>query len=92
MDVKRSSKRKVLMGAQIRAARALIGWSASELAEKAQIGISTLRRAENGDGALTITIANQAAILRALEDAGVTLLDQGARGPGVRLAKPLQEA
>jgi hypothetical protein len=37
-----------------------------------------------------MTIANNLAIRRALESAGVEFIDENGGGPGVRLRKPLQ--
>ena len=41
----------MISGAQVRAARALLGWTAKELARKAGVGISTVQRIENADWA-----------------------------------------
>ncbi|MCJ8141640.1 transcriptional regulator [Ancylobacter sp. A5.8] len=76
---------KVLTGAQIRAARGLIRWSAEKLATEARLGVATVRRAEGADGAPSITDANGNAIQRALESAGVIFIEQNGNGPGVRL-------
>ena len=78
-----------ITGAQLRAARALIRWRAEDLADAAKIGVATVRRAEGQDGPLSMTAANEAAIRRALEDAGVLFEGDGENvegGPGVRLA------
>lgn len=77
----------MITGAQIRAARGLIRWSADTLAEKSKLGVATIRRAESIDGAPTITEANLAAIRAALESAGVEFIAENGGGPGVRLAK-----
>ncbi len=73
--------------AQLRAARALVNWTAKDVAERAQIGVATVRRAELAQGALGITAANEAAIRRALEGAGVIFVAENGEGPGVRLRK-----
>jgi transcriptional regulator with XRE-family HTH domain len=77
----------VITGAQMRAARALLRWSADELAAAARLGVATIRRAESVDGAPNSTEANLAAIRAALEAAGVIFLEDGdvAGGPGVAL-------
>ncbi len=78
-----------IVGAQIRAGRALVGWSADDLAEKARVGVATVRRAETGQRATTP--ANLDAIRRALQAAGVEFLSEGDYagngGPGVRLRR-----
>ncbi|WP_306030733.1 transcriptional regulator [Stappia sp. MMSF_3263] len=76
-----------MTGAQIRAARALIRWSARDLASAANIGIATVRRAEAEDGLPTTTTANLRAIRFSLEAAGVEFLPENGGGPGVRLAR-----
>jgi|UniRef100_UPI0031018639 transcriptional regulator with XRE-family HTH domain len=79
---------KVITGAQIRAARGLVRWSADDLAAAAQIGISTVRRAEADNGSPPITIANLKAIQLALESAGVEFIPENGGGAGVRFSKP----
>jgi hypothetical protein len=74
-----------LTSAQIRAARALIRWSAEELARHSVVSVTTIRRAELMPSATTLTRANDQAIRRALENAGVEFIDAEKGGPGVRL-------
>jgi hypothetical protein len=77
-----------LSGGQIRAGRALLRWSAEDLAKQALVGVNTIRRAEASDGPTTLTGANEAAIRRALEGGGVEIIEANGGGPGVRLRKP----
>jgi hypothetical protein len=79
--------REFLWGAQIRAARALLNWTAADLAVKASLGLNTIRRAEAVDGKTALTAANELAIRRVLEDAGVEFIGENGGGPGVRLQK-----
>jgi ribosome-binding protein aMBF1 (putative translation factor) len=76
-----------LTSAQIRAARALLRWSAEELARETAIGVTTIRRAELTDSETSMTAANDLAVRRALEMAGVEFIDENGGGPGVRLRK-----
>jgi ribosome-binding protein aMBF1 (putative translation factor) len=76
-----------LTGAQIRSARALLRWSAQDLANHSSLGVNTIRRAEATDDATSLTTANDLAIRRALEAAGVEFIDENGGGPGARLAK-----
>jgi transcriptional regulator with XRE-family HTH domain len=76
---------KPLAGAQIRAARALLHWSAEDLAREAALGLATIRRAENSENGTSMTAANDLAVRRALEAAGVQFIDENGGGPGVRL-------
>jgi transcriptional regulator with XRE-family HTH domain len=50
----------MISGAQVRAARALLGWTAKELARKANVGISTVQRIENSAGPPNVQVANLA--------------------------------
>ncbi len=84
-DVKMSPK--PLTSAQIRAARALIRWSAEQLAEHTVVGVTTIRRAELTASETKLTRVNDQAIRRVLEAAGVEFIDENGGGPGVRLKK-----
>jgi DNA-binding Xre family transcriptional regulator len=70
---------------QIRAARALLRWSANDLSDKSGVGISTIKRLEVMDGVPAINISTMVAIQRALEDAGVEFIGSPDDRPGVRL-------
>jgi hypothetical protein len=80
-------KPKRLTSAQIRAARALLRWSAVELAEASSVAANTIRRAEVADGPTTLTSANDLAIRRAFEEASVVFIEENGDGAGVRLRK-----
>ena len=74
-----------ITGRQLAAARALLGIGQVELAQRANVSAPTLRRIEADEGGMT---NNVAAVVRALEAAGVTFMDgeySGIGGPGVRL-------
>jgi transcriptional regulator with XRE-family HTH domain len=76
-----------LTSAQIRAARALIRWSAEDLARETALSVATIRRAEIAESEISMTAANDLAVRRALEAAGVEFIDENGGGPGVRLRK-----
>ena len=82
------SSQKPLTSAQIRAARALIRWSAQDLADASSVGVTTIRRAELTHSETKLTRANDQAIRRALEAAGVEFIVAEGGGPGVRLGVP----
>jgi hypothetical protein len=82
---------KPLTSAQIRAARALIRWSALKLAEETAVGVTTIRRAELTVSATKLTRVNDQAIRRVLEAAGVEFIDDNGGGPGVRLRGARQQ-
>ena len=78
---------KPLTSAQIRAARALLRWSAEDLARESTLGVTTIRRAELAEAETSMTTANDSAVRRTLEAAGVEFIDENGGGPGVRLRK-----
>lgn len=67
---------------QSRAARGLLEWSQKELADRANLGLSTIRDFEKGRRVPTVN--NLAAIQRAIESAGVEFTNGDE--PGVKLA------
>ena len=81
---------KALTSDQIRAARALVRWRAEDLARESAVGVATIRRAELTEHETSMTAANDLAVRRALEAAGVEFIDENGGGPGVRLRKPLR--
>jgi transcriptional regulator with XRE-family HTH domain len=82
---------KQLTSAQIRAARALLRWSADNLAQETSLSVTTIRRAELKESETSLTSANDRAIRQALESAGVEFIDENGGGPGVRLRKKHQK-
>ena len=73
---------------QVKAARALLGWSQSELAARSGISEPTIKRLEAGDGVLGGRQSTVDAVRSTLEAAGVEFIAQDNGGPGVRLARP----
>lgn len=72
--------------AQIRAARALIGWKQTDLASASGVSEMSIKNIERG--ATDPRVSTLQALQEALEGAGVVFLDNGhmvAGGPGVRL-------
>jgi predicted transcriptional regulator len=80
----------MLTPAQCRAARGLIDWSQMELAERAGVGIVTIRQLEAGVHAPRRSTLD--VVRRALEAAGVEFIAENGGGPGVRLRKPQRPA
>ena len=77
-----------LTSAQIRAARALVRWRAQDLARESSVGVATIRRAELTDDETSMTAANDLAVRRALEAAGVEFIDKNGGGPGCGFERP----
>lgn len=67
---------------QCRAARGWLGWTQQELARRAGVGLSTVRDFEKGER--TPIANNLAAIRRAIEDAGIALIEENGRMTGIR--------
>ena len=79
----------MLASEQLRAARALLHWSARELAQRADVHVATVQRMERGNGPLRGTVQTLAKIQNALEYAGVEFTSDN-DCPGVRLNKRRQ--
>ena len=72
---------------QIRAARALLNWSQSELAQRSGVSPATVKRVESVDGPVHGTTDTVWRMKGALEEAGIIFIDSDEKGgPGVRLA------
>lgn len=76
-----------MQGEQIRAARALLGWTASDLAERSGVSYPTIQRLDATKGPVGGRFETVDAVRRALETAGIQFLEAGATsaGPGVAL-------
>ncbi len=72
---------------QIRAARALLGWSQSELAQRAGVGLATLQRLEQSQSILKGNYATILKIQSVLEQAGISFINDSPNDIGVRLKK-----
>jgi transcriptional regulator with XRE-family HTH domain len=78
----------MLIGIQIRAARALLAWDQATLAKKSGISLPTIKRLETGPGELHAHMRSITKIKSALEAAGIVFIDEGeAGGCGVRLGR-----
>ena len=75
-----------LSAEQLRAARALLGWSQTRLAEKAGLSLPTVKRVEIERGP-RVSDAARLALRVALESGGVEFISENGGGPGVRLRK-----
>ena len=75
----------MISSSQIRAARALIRWSALDLAHESGVGVATIRRLELVDGIPSSNARTIDALQKALEAAGVEFIGAPDDCPGVRL-------
>jgi transcriptional regulator with XRE-family HTH domain len=71
---------------QIRGARGLLGWSQSDLADRAKLSLITIKRFEAGFGP-PVSDEVRAKAQKALEAAGVEFIDENGGGAGVRFRK-----
>ena len=71
---------------QFRAARALLGWSQTQLAKEAGLSLPTVKRVETETGP-KVSDAARVALKRALDQNGVEFIEENGGGPGVRLRK-----
>ncbi len=70
---------------QLKAARALLGWSQTELARASGLSIPTIKRIESKSGELGGRADTAARIVAALETAGALFIPENGGGVGVRL-------
>lgn len=73
---------------QLRAARSLLGWSQTELAEAAGLSLPTVKRVERESGnGPNVSDEAREKLRKALEKAGVEFIAENGGGAGVRLKK-----
>jgi transcriptional regulator with XRE-family HTH domain len=78
---------------QLRAARAMIGWSQDQLAERSGVSKPTIARLELApqDSAIGGYASTSEKLVSALEAAGVIFVEENGEGPGVRLKKRMSK-
>lgn len=76
----------MIIPAQMRAARALLGWDQRRLAEESGVSLPTIRRMEKSEGNVRGNVDTLVKVVEALERGGVILLaEDESGGRGVRL-------
>ena len=70
---------------QIKAARALIGWSQEHLTAASGVSLPTIKRLESTDGLLGGRQGTRDRLIDALAKAGIIFIDEDSEGAGVRL-------
>ena len=78
----------MITGAQIRAARAALNWSASKLAEASGVSQPTVQRFEQTDGIPPSRSSTLNEIKKTLESAGIEFIGTPDDGPGIRIRTP----
>jgi DNA-binding XRE family transcriptional regulator len=73
---------------QIKAARALLGWSQSDLARQSGVSEPTIARLESADGQLGGRRETVRKIQAALETSGIEFIEGNGTGEGLRFRKP----
>ena len=86
MNQKGSRKILPISIEQLRAARALLGWSQTQLAGRAGMSLPTVKRVETERGP-NVSEGARHALQLALELGGVEFIDENGGGAGVRLRK-----
>jgi transcriptional regulator with XRE-family HTH domain len=76
----------MLTGSQIRAARALLNWNASDVAEKVGVTRQTILRLEQSDGVPASKTQTMLALQKVFEEGGVEFIGSPDDRPGVRIA------
>jgi len=74
----------MISSSQLRAARAMLNWSASELADKAGASRNTVQRLEQTEGVPASRTQTLMEIKRVFEEAGLEFIGTPDNGPGVR--------
>ena len=77
----------MILSEQIKAARSLLDWDQKELAIRANVGITTVKRLEARSGVVGGTMDTVVRLKSALEAAGIEFIGDPGDGPGVRLWK-----
>lgn len=79
----------MITGAQMKAARALLGIDQKQLARRAGVSLPTIQRMEASEGSVRAIVGSLEKVVTALNAAGVELIGPGNRsegeGRGVRL-------
>jgi transcriptional regulator with XRE-family HTH domain len=78
----------MIRSAQIRAARALLGWRQEDLSKASGVGTATIYRIEKSDSSVIGYASTLVRIQAAFEQAGIQFIDDDEQGGfGLRMAK-----
>ena len=85
----------MITSAQLRAARALLGWDQKQLAELSGLSLPTIQRMEGSDDMIRGNVESLTKLLTALNKAGIELIGENTpsmgTGRGVRLLRGKEE-
>ena len=81
----------MISSAQIRAARAIAGLTAAELAACSGVGLATIKRFERDEGVPHTRGGTLDRVKTALESAGIEFIGDPVFSPGVRLRPPASQ-
>ena len=79
---------QVITAAQIRGARAMLGGSAAELADRAGVSKRTMVNFESTDGVPALTAVTLHKIQAEFEAAGIEFIGSPGNRPGIRIGPP----
>ena len=74
----------MITSAQIRAARGMLEWTRTDLAQKSGVGFSSMQRLESANGVPGAQFKTLEAIKDAFEKAGIEFIGSPDEGAGVR--------
>ena len=75
----------MIISAQIRGARAALGWSASKLGHESGLSLRTVQTAESVGGEAKIRKSSLIALQATLAEAGIEFIGTPDDGPGIRI-------
>jgi len=81
-------EKSMLTGVQIRAARHGLRLTVRDIANSANVSVSTIKRIEASDGIPQISVKNLMAVKVALEAAGIEFIGTADDSPGIRIRPP----
>ena len=77
----------MITGAQMRASRATLRWTAAQLAERSGISLPTVQRLEQHEGIPPSHTSTLVSIKATLEAAGIEFIGTPEDAPGIRLRR-----
>lgn len=82
----------MITGAQIRAARSALKWSATRLSKASGVSVPTIQRFEQADGVPPSRSSTLLEVQKTFETAGIEFIGTPDDGPGIRFRRPSAKA